>query len=73
MSDYIAIPIESKSLLNLCYEPSVRLASEGEYASSSISVRTIHPSPTPIVTAPSVNSFKRKLDSAWEEMFAEIP
>ncbi len=29
--------------------------------------------PTSIVTAPSVNSFKRQLDSAWEELFAEIP
>ncbi len=29
--------------------------------------------PTPIVTTPSVNSFKRQLDSAWEEMFAEVP
>ncbi len=29
--------------------------------------------PTPIVTAPSVNSFKRQFDSAWEEVFAEVP
>ncbi len=29
--------------------------------------------PTPILTAPSVNSFKRQLDSAWEELFAEVP
>ncbi len=28
--------------------------------------------PTPIVTAPSVNSFKRQLDSAWEDLFAEV-
>ncbi len=27
---------------------------------------------TSIVTAPSVNSFKRQLDSAWEELFAEV-
>ncbi len=29
--------------------------------------------PTPIATAPSVNSFKRQLDSAWEELIAEVP
>ncbi len=28
--------------------------------------------PTPIVTAPSVNSFKCQLDSAWEELFGEV-
>ncbi len=29
--------------------------------------------PTPIEIALSVNSFKRQLDSAWEELFAEVP
>ncbi len=29
--------------------------------------------PTPTVTTPSVNSFKRQLDLAWEELFAEVP
>ncbi len=29
--------------------------------------------PTPIATAPSVNSFKRQLDSPWEELFADVP
>ncbi len=29
--------------------------------------------PTPIVTAPSVNSFKLQLDSEWEELFPEVP
>ncbi len=28
--------------------------------------------PTPIVTAPSVNSFKRQLDPTWEELFPEV-
>ncbi len=28
--------------------------------------------PTPIATAPSVNSFKRQLDSVWKELFAGV-
>ncbi len=29
--------------------------------------------PTPIVTAPTVNPFKCRLDWAWGELFAEVP
>ncbi len=43
---------------------------------SSFSIRVVkywNRLPIPIVTAPSVNSFKRQLDSVWEELFAEAP
>ncbi len=43
---------------------------------SSYSIRVVkywNRLPAPIVTAPSVNSFKRQLDSAWDKLFAKVP
>ncbi len=43
---------------------------------SSFSIRVVkywNRLPTSIVTAPPINSFKRQLDSAWDELVSEVP
>ncbi len=57
--------------LNVLQGPSRRLQRKSSF--STRVVKYWNRLPTPIVTAPSLNSFKRQLDSDSEEQFAEVP
>ncbi len=68
---FVPRPCLSGHSFKACQGPSLRLRRKSAF--SILAVKHWNGLPTSILTALSVNSFKRQLDSALEELFAEFP